>query len=52
MTNYLVKINKELVFLSRFWGNLVSMQREEVLILRLSFCFRLMKTIYGIPFTT
>ena len=29
MTNYLVKINKELVFLSRFWGNLVSMHRKK-----------------------
>jgi hypothetical protein len=24
--NYLVEINKELMFLSRFWGNFVSMQ--------------------------
>ena len=27
--NYLVEINKELMFLSRFWGNFVSMQEEE-----------------------
>ena len=26
--NYLVEINKELVFLSRFWGNFVSMHKE------------------------
>ena len=37
--NYLVEINKELVFLSRFWGNFVSMhkegrRKEEFLILR------------------
>ena len=27
--NYLVEINKELMFLSRFWGNFVSMHKEE-----------------------
>ena len=26
--NYLVEINKELTFLSRFWGNFVSRQKE------------------------
>jgi len=26
--NYLVEINKELMFLSRFWGNFVSRQKE------------------------
>ena len=26
--NYLVEINKELMFLSRFWGNFVSMEKE------------------------
>ena len=28
--NYLVEINKELMFLSRFWGNFVSMQRRNI----------------------
>ena len=38
--NYLVKINKELMFLSRYWGNFVSMHKEgrrkeeDILILR------------------
>ena len=27
--NYLVEINKELMFLSRFWGNFVSIKKEE-----------------------
>ena len=27
--NYLVEINKELMFLSRFWCNFVSMHKEE-----------------------
>ena len=27
--NYLVELNKELMFLSRFWGNFVSMHRKE-----------------------
>jgi hypothetical protein len=27
--NYLVEINKELMFLSRFWGNFVSMHRKK-----------------------
>ena len=27
--NYLVEINKEFMFLSRFWGNFVSMRRKE-----------------------
>ena len=27
--NYLVEINKELMFLSRFWGNFVSMEKKE-----------------------
>ena len=27
--NYLVEINKELMFLLRFWGNFVSMHRKE-----------------------
>jgi hypothetical protein len=35
--NYLVEVNKELMFLSRFWGNFVSMHRKKeggILILR------------------
>ena len=35
--NYLVEINKELKFLSRFWGNFVSMEKKKegrILILR------------------
>ena len=27
--NYLVEVNKELMFLSRLWGNFVSMEKEE-----------------------
>jgi hypothetical protein len=27
--NYLVEVNKELMFLSRFWGNFVSMHRKK-----------------------
>ena len=27
--NYLVEINKEFMFLSRFWGNFVSIKKEE-----------------------
>jgi hypothetical protein len=27
--NYFVEINKELMFLSRFWGNFVSIKKEE-----------------------
>ena len=35
-TNYLVEINKELMFLSRFWGHFVYMQGRRILILRIA----------------